>query len=45
MFLLQLRFHIYNVLNEKMNLYFYMVWFVHVLWLVEQAVFDGSSQY
>ncbi len=25
------------------NLYFYMVWFVHVLWLVQPAIYDGSG--
>ncbi len=44
MLLSQLRFGIYSVLNENHHLlYLYVVWFVHVLWLVQPAVFDGSG--
>ncbi len=44
MLLLQLCFDIYSDLNEK-TLYFYVVWFVHVLWMVQQTVFDGSDHW
>ncbi len=36
-------FDIYNILNK--NLYFYIVWFVHILWLVQAAVCDGSDHW
>ncbi len=44
MLLLQLHFNIYSVLNEN-NLYFYVVWFVHILWLVQPAVFESFDHY
>ncbi len=43
MLLIHFCFDICSILNEKNNLYFYVVWFLHALWLVQPAVFDGSG--
>ncbi len=43
MFILQLHSDIYSVLIEKNHVYFYVVWFVHKLWLVQPAFFDGAG--
>ncbi len=42
MLLLKFGFDIYSVLNEK-KLIFLVDWFIHILWLVQPAVFHGSG--
>ncbi len=42
--LVQIRFNIDNTLI-KTNLYIYVVWLVHALWLVQPAVCDSSGHW
>ncbi len=45
MLLLQLHFDIYRVLNKNNMFYFFMVYFIHILWLFHPAVVDQYGHY